>query len=186
MLKCTDINAHLMTLYMLTQQLRLSTILELGVRTGESTIAFLFAAKEIGGMVTSIDIADCPEAKDKISSFGLSKYWHFVKGDDLLIDWNIPIDHLFIDTSHTYDQTLKELQKFEPWVNVGGIITLHDIVTFPDVLRAINDYLREAKGLKMYKYFHNNGLAIIFKESPQKGDSRTYKTRTNLRVSKRA
>jgi predicted O-methyltransferase YrrM len=162
-LKCTDINEHLVTLYMLTKQMKLLNVLELGVRTGESTIVFLWAAKENGGTVTSIDIMDCPEAISKVDSLGLSKWWRFTKGDDLEVEWNQSIDHLFIDTSHTYDHTLKELQKFEPWVNAGGIITLHDIVAVPDILRAINDYLGERKELQLYKYFHNNGLAVIFK-----------------------
>jgi predicted O-methyltransferase YrrM len=162
-LKCTDINEHLVTLYMLTKQMKLLSVLELGVRTGESTIVFLSAAKENGGTVTSIDVVDCPEAISKVDSLGLSKWWRFIRGDDLEVEWNKSIDHLFIDTSHTYDHTLKELQKFEPWVNAGGVITLHDIVAFPDILRAINDYLGEREELQLYKYFHNNGLAVIFK-----------------------
>jgi predicted O-methyltransferase YrrM len=101
----------------------------------------------------------------RVDSLGLSEWWRFIKGDDLEAEWNQVIDHLFIDTSHTYDHTLKELQKFEPWVRTGGIITLHDIVAFPGVLRAVNDYLGERKDLQLYKYFHNNGLAVIFKGS---------------------
>jgi len=163
-LKRTDINEHLTTLYMLTKQHRLSTVLELGVRTGESTVVFLFAAKEIGGTVTSIDCVDCPEAISKINSVELSKWWRFIKGDDLEVEWNTLVDHLFIDTSHTYEHTLKELGKFEPWVDMGGVITLHDIVAFPDVLQAINDYIGKRKDLQLYKYFNNNGLAVIFKE----------------------
>ena len=59
----TDIHEHLNTLYMLTVELNLKTILELGTRTGESTVAFLQAAKEIGGNVTSMDIDPCNDAK---------------------------------------------------------------------------------------------------------------------------
>ena len=163
MLKGTDINEHLMTLYMLTKHFKLSIVLELGVRTGESTIALLSAAKEIGGTVTSIDTMDCPEARSKVDSLGLSKWWRFIKGDDLEVEWNHPIGHLFIDTSHTYEQTLKELHRFEPKVKNGGVITLHDIVSFPDALQAINDYLVRRDDLQLYKYFNNNGLAVIFK-----------------------
>ncbi|HUV45509.1 MAG TPA: class I SAM-dependent methyltransferase [Dehalococcoidia bacterium] len=164
MLEPSDISDHLMTLYMLTKQLNLQSILELGTRTGKSTVALLLAAKEIGGTVTSIDIVDCPEAKAKVASLGLTKYWRFIEVDDLLLEWNMPVDHLFIDTAHTYDQTLKELQKFEPYVNMGGVISLHDIVAFPDVLQAISKYLSERNDLQLYKYFNDNGLAVIFKE----------------------
>ncbi|MBT9148535.1 MAG: hypothetical protein DDT32_02310 [Syntrophomonadaceae bacterium] len=41
---------------------------------------------------------------------------------------------------------------------------MHDIVVFPDVLRAINDYLVGRDDLQLYKYFNNNGLAVIFKK----------------------
>ncbi len=167
MLERTDINEHLMALYMLTRHFKLSTVLELGVRTGESTIALLSAAKDIAGTVTSIDIMDCPEAVSRVDSLGLSKWWRFIKGDDLAVEWNDSIDHLFIDTAHTYEQTLKELQRFEPQVKNGGVITLHDIVAFPDVLRAINDYLVGRDDLQLYKYFNNNGLAVIFKRGEE-------------------
>ena len=163
MLERTDISEHLMTLYMLTKHFKLSTVLELGVRSGESTIALLSAAKDIAGTVTSIDIMDCPEATAKVDSLGLSKWWRFIKGDDLEVEWNESIDHLFIDTAHTYEQTLKELQRFEPQVKNGGVVTLHDIVAFPDVVKAINDYVVGRRDLQLYRYFNNNGLFVIFK-----------------------
>lgn len=140
MLEGTDISEHLMTLYMLTKHFKLSTALELGVRGGKSTIALLSAAKEIGGIVTGIDIVDCSEAKAKVDSLGLSKWWCFIKGGGLEVEWNASIDHLFIDTAHTYEQTLKELQRFEPQVKNGGVTTLR-YSGLPDVLQAIKDYL---------------------------------------------
>lgn len=62
--------------------------------------------------------------------------------------------------------TLKELEKYEPHVREGGIITLHDIITFPSVMKAIDEYLRNRNDLRLYKYLHNNGLAVIFKVRP--------------------
>jgi len=59
----TDIHEHLCTLYMLTIELKLTNVLELGTRSGESTVAFLQASKEIGGNLTSIDLDPCLEAK---------------------------------------------------------------------------------------------------------------------------
>jgi predicted O-methyltransferase YrrM len=164
MLNATDISDHLMTLFMLTKLFSLQNVLELGVRTGESTIALLSAAKDISGKVVSVDMEDCWEAKSKINAFGLSSNWQFIKGNDLEIDWSGNIDHLFIDTSHTYEQTLKELQKFEPYVKSnGGVITLHDVVSFPDVLIAIQDYFSGRSDIQLFKYFHCNGIAVIIK-----------------------
>jgi predicted O-methyltransferase YrrM len=161
--QATDIHEHLQTLYMLSIELNLKNVLELGTRTGESTITLLLATKELGGTMTSIDIDSCLEAKEKVEQLGLEKFWNFIQTDDLTLNWNTPIDHLFIDTSHTYDHTLAELRKFEPFVRKGGLITLHDIMSCPPVLDAINDFLVERKNFRFYKFFHNNGLGILKK-----------------------
>jgi len=163
MIKPTDIHEHLATLFMLTAELKLKTIVELGTAQGESTIALLYAAKQIGGKVYSIDIDPCLEAKERIKALGLQEYWTFIQEDDLKVEWNKPIDHLFTDTSHTFNQTIRELEKYEPYVNYGGIITLHDIVGYPEVLQAINSYIKDRTDLRLYKYFNNWGLGIIFK-----------------------
>ncbi len=159
----TDIHEHLQTLYMLSIELNLKNVLELGTRTGESTITLLLATKELDGTMTSVDVDSCLEAKEKVKKLGLEKYWNFIQTDDLSLKWNASIDHLFIDTSHTHDQTLAELKKFEPFVRKGGLITLHDIMSCPPVLDAINDFLAERKDFRFYKFFHNNGLAILKK-----------------------
>lgn len=163
MVKRTDIHEHLATLNMLTIELGLKTILELGTGTGESTVAFLEAAKQIGGRVYSIDIDPCLEAHATVKAHGLEKYWTFIQGNSLEVKWDRPIDHLFIDTVHTYEHAIGELKKYEHYVSRGGLITLHDIVTWPGVTQAINVYLKTRTDLKQYRYFNNNGLAVIFK-----------------------
>ena len=162
-LTCTEINEHLTTIQMLTQQLGLKHVLELGVLEGRSTLAFLSAVKEMGGHVTSIDIEDCPEARQAVMDEGLAPFWAFIEQDDMTAGWDQPIDHLFIDTSHAYHHTLAELTKYEPFVRAGGLITLHDTISFPGVQRAIDDYLLGKPHLRQYSYFNNNGLGVIFK-----------------------
>lgn len=164
-LEPVDISEHLTTLTMLTKELGLKTILELGTREGYSTIAFLEAAKAIGGTVTSVDIEPCPKAKERVASAGLQDLWTFIEGDDLAIQWDRPIDHLFIDTSHMYEHTLKELNRYEPLVVDGGVITLHDVVFASGVRQAIDEYIADRPDLKSYRFFHNNGLEVIFKGS---------------------
>jgi len=163
MIQPTDINEHLQTLHMLSVELNLKNILELGTRNGESTISLLFAAKELDGKMTSVDIDPCNEAKDKVRKLGLDPYWNFIQADDLKLNWESQIDHLFIDTSHTYEHTMAELKKFEPYVRKGGLITLHDIITHPPVLTAINDFISTRKDVRFYKFFHNNGLGVMRK-----------------------
>ena len=159
----TTIHEHLSTLYMLTVEFNLKNIVELGTWNGESTIALLEAAKEIDGRVTSIDIDSCLEAKKLVKSLDLEDRWTFIQADDLRVEWNQPIDHLFIDTSHTYEHTIAELTKYEPFVRSCGLITLHDIVSWPNVLSAITQYIHGRKDIKFYKYFNNNGLGVLRK-----------------------
>jgi predicted O-methyltransferase YrrM len=163
MTSMTDIHEHLITLWMLAVEHGFLRVLELGTRTGESTIALLLAAKRNGGHVTSIDMDACVAARQAVEKLNLSDYWTFMQHDDLQVGWNEPIDLLFVDTSHTYEQTLKELEKFEPHVLEGGIIVMHDIVHDPPVDQAIMNYIKERSGLRLYRYLNNNGLAIIFK-----------------------
>jgi len=163
-LRCTDINEHLVTLHMLTKELNLKSVLELGVRQGESTLALLEAAKAIGGTVTSVDIEDCVVAKRRVAEAGLERYWKFLRGDDMSIPWNEVVGHLFIDTSHTYEHTIAELRRFEPYVQSGGIMTLHDVASCPGARQATNEFLCGRTDLSSYTFFNNNGLEVIFKK----------------------
>lgn len=163
MLTQTSINEHLATLQLLATELNCKTIVELGTQLGESTIVLLEAAKKIGANVSSIDVDPCLQACSRVRSLGLKDYWTFIQSDDLKVKWEKPIDLLFIDTSHTYDHTLNELRKFEPYVRKGGVIIMHDVVTYFEVLHAINEYLSNRSDLRLYTYFNNNGLAVIFK-----------------------
>src|SRR2546428_9844417 len=70
----SDIYSHLPTLYMLSVEMKLRTMVELGTRTGVSTTALLYAAEEIGGHVYSFDIDPCVEAKKAVQSLGLQAY----------------------------------------------------------------------------------------------------------------
>jgi len=163
---CSDIYAHLPTLYKSTVDRGLRRILELGTRTGESTLALLAAAKEVGGHVTSVDLEDCPVAKARVREAGLETHWTFLLADDLALEWETPIDHLFIDTSHAYEHTLRELRKYEPLVVPGGVITMHDTTSRPEVWRAIEDHFRGRADFRVFRYFHNNGLALIERLRP--------------------
>ncbi|MFQ5951093.1 MAG: class I SAM-dependent methyltransferase [Candidatus Geothermarchaeales archaeon] len=170
--RCSDIYAFLPTLYRMALKSRRGRILELGVGSGESTIVFLAAAKEMGGHVTSVDIESCFAAQNRVKDAGLSGFWTFVQEDDLALPWNRPIDHLFIDTSHRFDHTMMELEKYERWVVPGGTLLMHDTTLFPEVWQAIETYFRGRDDVDISRYFHNNGLAIVAKASPRSNSSR--------------
>ncbi len=126
----SDISSHLPTILYEVILQNPKLIVELGVRNGESTQAFLAASKLTGSKLLSIDIDDC----SKVVS---DPDWLFYKGDDIsfakkFISYaknnNLPheIDVLFIDTSHTYDHTLEEMKYWFPFLGKKAKVIFHD------------------------------------------------------------
>lgn len=153
-------------------------ILELGVNTGMSTIAFLTGLPIVQGAIRthiiSCDIAP-PRVRPEVS---LDSRWNLEITNDLnLINYPFvaPMevgggfwylyDVVFIDTSHTYRQTLAELEMFWPWIGEGGCLILHDTVSCPDVLRAVRHFLHTLdQRPRIEAYEHSCGLMILWKE----------------------
>lgn len=121
----SDIYAHLPTLYHYASGGDCQ-IIELGVRGGDSTVAFLAAIQAHGGHMWSCDVAAPPFANPWQEVMG--GQWEFVLGDDLWAHDRAPdgVDIVFIDTSHTYNQTVAELELYHTKVHPGGVILLHD------------------------------------------------------------
>ena len=118
----SDIFMHLPRFVELVLQTNAQHVIELGTRTGVSTVAWLYGLERTGGRLTSIDI----DAKPAI---GDHPAWTFIQGDDLdpaITSTLEPADIVFIDTSHLYDQTVKELNVYRWLVKPGGLIVLHD------------------------------------------------------------
>jgi len=164
----SDIQAHLVRLYDFTVQIpvKIKVVVELGVREGNSTTSLLAAVNDSGGHLYSIDIDACIEAR---KLYGGDSNWTFIRGDDMQVikGWNKHIDHLFIDTSHTFDHTLNELREWGKWVKHGGIITLHDIYVYDsngksEVLDAIEQYMKENPEKYDFKVFEGSyGLGLL-------------------------
>ncbi len=117
----SDIYLHLPRLAEQVKRLDAQHVIELGTRSGVSTVAFLHALEQTGGRLTSIDIDPGPELT--------SDRWTFIQGDDLdpeIVSTLEPADIVFIDTSHFYDQTVRELNTYRWLVKPGGQIICHD------------------------------------------------------------
>lgn len=114
----SDIWFHLPYFKALVEELDATHVIELGVRSGISTIAFLHAL-EGRGTLTSVDVSPHP---------GWSwPHWEFIQGSDLdVVGQMRPADIVFIDTSHLYDHTHAELAAYLPLVKRGGRILCHD------------------------------------------------------------
>jgi len=140
-------------------------VLELGVRSGNSTAAFLAAADEADGHVWSADIMT-PDVPAHWHDCGR---WTFILGDDMIITPPPGLsDILFIDSSHRRAHTLAELRKFAPLVKPGGRVLLHDTrlehvdgeeTPFP-VARAVNVFCGET-GLQWTDHDARYGLGEI-------------------------
>ncbi len=129
-MKKTDISDHLETLFIESLEMNPKVIVELGVRNGESTFVLERVAKLCNSQLISVDITDC----SNISSF---KQWHFIQSDDITFAYEYSnwckdngidpnIDVLFIDTSHLYEHTLREIQLWFPYLSTNAKVIFHD------------------------------------------------------------
>ena len=157
----SDIKDHLLRLYDLTVKLPSGKIIvELGVRWGNSTLALLAAVNDSGGHLYSVDVLP---ASGGASDYLAEPNWTFILGDDLNVvkTWDKPIDHLFIDTTHMFEQTLSELREWGRWVKPEGIITLHDTTNI-EVMQAINKFMEESPNkYDLTTFTESYGLSLL-------------------------
>ena len=175
----SDINEHLPTLLEYGKKCR--HITEMGVRWVSSTWAFLLSQPE---KLISYDIVKHKNIDEVISlaeEYNIN--YTFFESDVLKVDIEIT-DLLFIDTLHTYNQLIQELELHSK--KVKKYIILHDTESFGlsdeniyehasnliknkfsekhGLLNAINDFLETNEGKNWFiemKYINNNGLTIL-------------------------
>lgn len=163
----TDINEHLETLKLYAS--KVNHVTELGVREGNSTVAFLAGKPKF---LVSYDINHCGNrtliAEATIKS---GVQWFFLQDNSLSCDL-MPTDLLFIDTEHNYDQLIAELNRHHS--KVSKYIILHDTETFKHIgdpsskkglILAINEFLDSNKEWSVKEVFtNNNGLTVLEKK----------------------
>lgn len=126
----TDIASHLRTIFLETVKSKPKLIVELGVKKGFSAFALSRAAIVTGAVLVSVDIRDFSKSSDW-------EDWIFVQMDDIDFAKQFPawckerkiepsIDVLFIDTSHEYEHTKKEIAAFFPLLSANATVILHD------------------------------------------------------------
>lgn len=118
----SDIRDHLGRFVALVEALDAQRICELGVRQGVSTVAWLEGLRRTGGHLWSCDIEPCPIDHRQLT---------FLRGDDCSPEVydKIPddLDIVFLDTSHLYSATRRELEIYAPKLVEGGCVVLHDV-----------------------------------------------------------
>jgi len=117
---------------------KLKKILELGVSQGYSTVPLLMVSKKL----ISVDNVNC---YDNVMGLlkrweipELSLKWRFILMDDLELLFD-RFDMIFLDTSHDYNHTIKELNKFS---NFSDNIFCHDY-NQNGVRWAVQDFLKD-------------------------------------------
>ena len=120
----TDISDHLEAIYINSLKLNPKLIIELGVREGQSSRVFNFVNKKLNSRVIGIDIDYCDYSYVYNGSFYRIDDIEFGKNYSSYV--NSPIDILFIDTSHLYDHTKKEIDTFFPLLSNKALVIFHD------------------------------------------------------------
>ena len=156
----SDINEHLPTLRDLAKECK--HITEMGVRGIVSTWGFVDGLEK-GGTLLSIDQSDpsmygaeTRVVKDACNDKGVN--FTFRLADTLKIEIG-ETDLLFIDTLHHYEQLKKELELHSD--KARKYIVLHDTVSFPDLMKAVDEFLEEKVWRVKKHYKNNNGLLIL-------------------------
>ncbi|MHB8638633.1 MAG: class I SAM-dependent methyltransferase [Candidatus Acidiferrales bacterium] len=117
-----------------------ANIVEIGSFKGRSTCSLAFGCRGTQKRVFAVDTFngnDCDfgyrdfskEFSRNVERCGLSKYVQPVVGlsSEVAKTWNRPIDLLFIDGSHRYEDVLMDFEGFSPHVVPGGIVAFHDV-----------------------------------------------------------
>jgi hypothetical protein len=129
----TDISDHLGTIFYFTVDARPRLIVELGTRGGESTRALLSAATLTGSTLLSVDIEDCSKLE-----LPFMESWRFVRSDDIEFGMNgfrqwcaenghdAVVDVLYVDTSHLYEHSKREIEVWSRFLADNGTMIFHD------------------------------------------------------------
>ena len=134
-----------------------SNLVEVGSYKGRSTCSLALGCRGTNNRVFAVDPfdggPDLPtsdsflEFSQNLRRCGVSELVVPIVGVSVEVsrNWTQPIQLLFIDGSHKYEDVLADFAGFLPHVVPGGIVAFHDVVeTWPGVLRAWNDTISPA------------------------------------------
>lgn len=168
----SDISAHLPFLEYLAS--RVCYVTEFGTRGCYSTSAFLSGCR---GHVHSYDLnrnSDIDYLQELSKKGKLPCHWSFHQGDTLKVNPIEETDLLFIDTLHTYDQVIRELNRHAS--RVRKYLVFHDTSIYSQgtvsvdrpnedgILKAVNQFLeRRPEWQEVYRVEYNHGLLVLEK-----------------------
>ena len=92
----------------------------------------------------------------------LGKDLHFEINDSYKHQWDKLLDVLSIDSSHTYEDTKHEIEKYWSFVKPNGLILMHDyIVDHVDVKKAVDEYMATHPE---YEILESKGYTTVIKK----------------------
>lgn len=118
----SDIRDHLPRFVDLVVALDAKRVCELGVRGGVSTVAWLEGLRRTDGHLWGVDIEPAPFTHERMT---------FIRGDDcdpetvIQVPWDL--DVVFVDSSHLYAHTRREIELWLPRLAEGGAMVFHDV-----------------------------------------------------------
>jgi predicted O-methyltransferase YrrM len=123
-----DSDRHVMALFAIALASKGKRYLEIGVRSGRTTLPLLLAAHLNRGHLTSVDIQDT----DFVCPAELKSNWRFVKSDAISflesLDCKNPINVIYIDDWHAYGHVKKELEIIDRLIGPSSVVLLHDLM----------------------------------------------------------
>ena len=167
--KNTDLMFHARRMHDLIKENKCKKIVELGTGHGQGYVLFANSVED-GGKTHSIDIrkknADIvaqiyeryPSKNPALMYIGDSRSESFV---NMVMQDNIPVDALFIDSLHTRKQVIEELLSWLPHLSSDCIIFFHDVVWCHDSVKVlVDDILNDFKTYKFCIDFNEKKTQI--------------------------
>ena len=183
-----DIASHLPLLYVLAQQTP-GQVVELGVGNGYSTIALLAGSRHSatrcwvsGKFLVSYDTDPTAEGRAKEIVGPNTWGWKFIVKDstEAAADFKDgDVGLLFIDTLHTYEKTIEELETWLPKMDPNGIMCGHDYLlhlheekmwaTLSGVHIAVDEFAKKHSDKFTLQIFPNDRGLWVFWPKPKGG-----------------
>ena len=146
-------------------------IVNIGVEYGRSMAAIITNAfKSVS--VIGVEIAPKDEFDENMRRTGLSGRYKLVTGDSKEVGrkWTTPIDMIFIDGAHEYENVKGDIEQWARHVKPGGFILFHDVACMSnkmphplhhEVSRAINEWFAGKE--HMWRIVNMADSVMVFK-----------------------
>lgn len=142
------------------------TILELGTSSGYSTLYLAAAAREYGGKVLTIEMAQ-PKidiAQSYFDRVGFADDITIMKGkvSDILHSWESPVDLVFLDADKP--NYLTYIKQVEPHLAPGAVVIADNAVDFAYLMPDYIAYMQDSGAYVTELIELDNGLLISYKK----------------------